>query len=94
MSGWRPLPTPGTEGCPCAVCHCFCTPSPAVCMGQQAAGLPLGIAKMVGNGIVGAGVAVPCHTGAVTVGVGIAMLGRVGAASSGGRTDGEEGMAT
>lgn len=54
----------------------------------------MGIAKMVGNGIVGAGVAVPCHTGAVTVGVGIAMLGRVGAASSGGRTDGEEGMAT
>lgn len=39
-------------------------PLPRV-LGQQAAGLPLGLAKMVGNGIVGAGIAVPCHTGAV-----------------------------
>lgn len=37
--------------------------------------------------------AVP-YWGGGTVGVGTAMLGRVGAASSGGRTDGEEGMAT
>lgn len=54
-------------------------PTPAMRVGQWAAGLPLGIAKMVGNGIVG---------------VGIAVLGRIGAASAGGRTDGEEGMAT
>lgn len=54
-------------------------PTPAMRVGQRAAGLPLGIAKMVGNGIVG---------------VGIGMLGRIGAASAGGRTDGKEGMAT